>query len=178
MGKKEFREGLIQSEPYINPHAEHKKAVKPIRNVCPIEKKKTFFINEPVIDRPTLYTRWTKREDEILREFFPVEGDAVSKRLDGRTVAACQMRAFKLGIERKAPYRNGRWQEEEDNILRMRYPVIGIKVISELPWRTKNAIRSRAVLLGLHKDNTLQMPGASCFYFAYHRKRKLHTSNE
>ena len=123
-----------------------------------------------------LYTRWTREEDAILEEFYPTEGGTVAERLAGRTTASCQWREYRLGIERRHPHKNGKWTQDEDNILRFRYPEMGIRVAQFLPWRTPKAIKSRAAILGLHREVRLQVPAESRFYYTYCRKRKLHGS--
>lgn len=125
-----------------------------------------------------VYTRWKEEEDTILKEFYPSEGAAVAQRLTGRTMASCQLRAYRLGIERQEPHKNGKWTQEEDDILRFRYPEIGIRVAQFLPWRTKTAVKNRVAILGLHRMIRLQMPVEPCFYYTYCRKRKLHGNQE
>lgn len=42
--------------------------------------------------------RWMREEDDVLREYFPTERGQVTLRLEGRTVAACETRAYALGV--------------------------------------------------------------------------------
>ena len=42
--------------------------------------------------------RWTTEEIEILKKHYPTEGDAVFKRLPGRTAKSCRIQASKLKI--------------------------------------------------------------------------------
>ena len=39
--------------------------------------------------------RWTADEIEILRKYYPVEGDQVCERLSGRTAKSCRIQASK-----------------------------------------------------------------------------------
>ena len=119
--------------------------------------------------------RWTEEEDNILKEFFPTEGKDVADRLYGRTIAACQFRAYKLGLHRQQPHSRGKWLKGEDMLLRRWYPEMGIRVAILLPWRSKPAIHNRANLLGLHISGCLQPPVDPEFYNCYKRKRLLHS---
>lgn len=94
---------------------------------------------------------WSEEENNILREYYPVEGyKEVIDRLEGRTRGAINLQAKKLGI--KAP--DNTWTEEENAILRKYYPVEGIKVIDKLENRTKLAIITQAKKLELKAPNT------------------------
>lgn len=123
-------------------------------------------------------TRWSIEEDNVLRRFYPSEGSDVAYRLRGRTVASCQFRACKLGVNRIQPHKNGKWQADEDEILRTWYPKIGIRVADMLPCRTKSAIQNRATLFGLHKEYTLAPVGSYRDEGIYRRRRKLHNNSE
>ena len=39
--------------------------------------------------------RWTADEIEILRKYYPAEGDQVCERLSGRTAKSCRIQAYK-----------------------------------------------------------------------------------
>lgn len=131
--------------------------------------------NEFLDDELPQKVRWSQAEDDILREFFPTEGKDVVERLCGRTIAACQFRAYKLGIHRQQPHSRGKWLKGEDMLLRRWYPEMGIRVAILLPWRSKPAIHNRANLLGLHRNECLQPPVDPNFYNHYKRKRLLHS---
>ena len=85
--------------------------------------------------------RWTKEEDDIIKKYYPIEGENIKRRLNGRTYTAIKTRARKLGVF----YKN-RWTKEEDDILRKYYPIEGVKVIERLENRTENAQRQGQVL--------------------------------
>lgn len=88
--------------------------------------------------------RWTKEEDDIIKKYYPIEGENIKRRLNGRTYAAIKTRARRLGVF----YKN-RWTKEEDDILRKYYPIEGVKVIERLENRTENAIKARSSSLRL-----------------------------
>ena len=44
---------------------------------------------------------WTKEEDNILRQYYPLEGPSVEKRFKNRSKGCCFARAKKLGLEYK-----------------------------------------------------------------------------
>ena len=123
---------------------------------------------------PNENRRWSSEEDEVLLKYYPSEGSEVASRLCGRTVASCQFRAYKLGIKREQPHRNGRWQQEEDEILRIWYPRMGIRAAVMLPSRTRSAVQNRVALLGLHREILPEPLGTCSPEFVHRRKRKLH----
>lgn len=88
--------------------------------------------------------RWTREEDDIIRQFYPTEGVGVCRMLPNRTEGACQARAQKLHV-----HSGKRWTKEEDDILREFYPVDGCGVFTRLPYRSKAACHIRASTLGL-----------------------------
>ena len=78
-------------------------------------------------------TKWTKEEDEILCEFYPVEHGAVAERLPGRSVGSCRARASILGIAQKMDVKPDVWSDNEVKILYEFYPSEGGNVIHRLP---------------------------------------------
>ena len=44
--------------------------------------------------------RWTADEIEILRKYYPAEGDQVCERLSGRTAKSCRIQASKMEISK------------------------------------------------------------------------------
>lgn len=60
---------------------------------------------------------WTTAEDDILREFYPIEGHECAERL-GRTQAAVHTRAKQLRLRRYDLLREHPWTAEEDAIMR------------------------------------------------------------
>lgn len=47
--------------------------------------------------------RWTADEIEILRKYYPAEGDQVCERLSGRTAKSCRIQASKMEISKTFP---------------------------------------------------------------------------
>ena len=95
-------------------------------------------------------SKWTEEEDNIIREFYPIIGSDVYKKLPKRTKSACYCRVVSLGLKSKY----NKWTEEEDRILREFYPIIGSDVYAKLPGRTKLACKQRARMLSISsKDN-------------------------
>lgn len=92
--------------------------------------------------------RWTQTEDDILRQHYQTDGVNVCRRLPGRTVSACTVRAGKLGLSAKRPVQK-KWTLEEDAILRNYYSTENGGVYKRLPGRTKKACTRRAQKLGL-----------------------------
>ena len=92
--------------------------------------------------------RWTKEEDEFLRQNYltkPIK--EIADHL-GRTEAACLNRASAiLGI-----YKNSPWTKEEDEYLRQNYATKSIKEIAEQLGRTGVACQTRANILAIKKE--------------------------
>lgn len=151
-GMKLFKEirGAVEKEKKSNPNFDD----------SGFEDIDTFFVLEQVVEIQEMFKEiegrltgkeWTEEENNILREYYPVEGyKEVIDRLEGRTRGAINLQAKKLGI--KAP--DNTWTKEENAILRKYYPVEGIKVIDKLENRTKFAIITQAKKLELKAPNT------------------------
>ncbi|WP_279051293.1 hypothetical protein [Cedecea davisae] len=94
--------------------------------------------------------RWAEEEEDaiIRRHYAAGAGVAfILTLLDGRTPSAIFARADTLGVT------SGRyWREDELQILRDQYPIIGTGVIELLPGRTVDAIKITAGRLGLRKS--------------------------
>lgn len=90
--------------------------------------------------------KWSKGETKVLKEFFPKEGGAVTKRLPGRTVAAVHHKAAALGLS----YTGNYWSGQEVLFLYRNYKKLGPTACSkELAGRTPDACRNKAKELGL-----------------------------
>ena len=92
--------------------------------------------------------RWTSEEDDIIREHY-AEGagfEFIQTLLPGRSASSIFSRADKLGVT------SGRyWRDEELQILKEHYPVIGVNVVEQLPGRSPESVRIIAARLGLRK---------------------------
>lgn len=91
--------------------------------------------------------RWSKEEDDIIRQYFPEEKKDVYKRLQGRTQEATYQRARFLGL-----VDSREWSRKEDNIIKKFYPIEGVGVVARLDNRTESAVKSRASILKVKKD--------------------------
>lgn len=94
-------------------------------------------------------SRWTDKEDEIIREHYAAGAGVafIVTLLKGRTPSAIFARADTLSVT------SGRyWREDELQILRDQYPIIGTGVLELLPGRTVDAVRIIAGRLGIHKS--------------------------
>ena len=107
--------------------------------------------------------RWTADEIEILRKYYPAEGDQVCERLSGRTAKSCRIQASKMEISKNisssATVQNDvkyvrLWTEAEDKILREYYAAEGSKVRYRLNQRSAESCRGRAAALGLTYSGT------------------------
>ena len=96
------------------------------------------------------YQRWTKEEDDIIREYYPTMGSKVASKLPERSELTCVNRAGFLNVKCKC---KSEWTKEEDEILREYYPIMGTKVASKLPGRTEGACKSRAKRLNINIRN-------------------------
>ena len=101
--------------------------------------------------------RWTAEEIDILKKYYPTEGDAVFERLPGRTAKSCRIQASKLKISKNissAIIQDDRkyirlWTKAEDEILREYYAEEGSNVRCRLNQRSAESCRGRAAALGL-----------------------------
>lgn len=109
-----------------------------------------FDAIESYFNRDKYYQKWSKEEDDILREYYPSIGSKVYTMLNMRSESACRTRANQLNIYTGRHF----WSEEEDNILKEYYPSMGAKVASKLPGRSERAcnIRARKILGGTNND--------------------------
>lgn len=93
--------------------------------------------------------RWTTEEDDIIRKHY-AEGAGfafIMTLLKDRTASAIFARSDVLGVA------SGRfWREEEIQILKEHYPVIGGGVVDMLPGRTIESVRIIAGRMGLRKS--------------------------
>lgn len=107
--------------------------------------------------------RWTTEEIEILKKHYPTEGDAVFKRLPGRTAKSCRIQASKLKISKNissAIIQDDRkyirlWTKAEDEILREYYAEEGSNVYKRFNGRTRNACISKSAQLHLQYGPTM-----------------------
>lgn len=106
---------------------------------------------------------WSNEELGVVKKYYPMEGDAIIERLPGRTIAACQAKAYTLGLRKSDVINEKRkWTAEEDRVLAQFYPVEGIFVARRLPHRTKTAVADRIKALKLKRDYS----GPSVYKFA------------
>ena len=89
---------------------------------------------------------WSKEEDMILKEHYPLIGCNVCKLLPGRTKTACKGRAYVLNLKNN---RCIRWDKSEDEIIINNFAKMGKKVAKLLPGRTEDACSFRASQLGV-----------------------------
>lgn len=87
---------------------------------------------------------WTEEEDNILRQYYLVEGSKVAERLENRTPGACCSRAKELGLKIVSF-----WTDDEIRILKENYEAMGSEIVSLLPDRTWGSILTKARELDL-----------------------------
>ncbi len=93
---------------------------------------------------------WSEEEDGILKSYYPDEGEAVVKRLSGRTVSAVKMRAWKIGAKSRNTRSYERWTDEEKDIIREYYPSEGNAVLKRLPGKTKRQLIGHTFNKGIY----------------------------
>lgn len=97
---------------------------------------------------------WTPAEDAVLKRRWREEGNRCAASLPGRSVAACEARANRLGLKVAA---RRRWTWREDAVVRAHYPAMGggaLEASGLLPGRGAQEIRNRANRLGLRRDGS------------------------
>lgn len=94
---------------------------------------------------------WPEAEEEILRRLYPVGGTAAClPHLPGRSKEAIRHRASQLEIRCPSNRRGNAWKPEEIDVLERLYLKRGWQAVQkELPHRNENAIKSKAVELGM-----------------------------
>ena len=107
------------------------------------QKAKKLGIKQPYI--------WTDEKLAILKEYYPIEGMQVLKRLEGITKRQVQSVVYRYGltVNNRKYTKSEPWTEEEIELLKKHYPIIGSKVIKYLTNRTKDMIRFKANDLGI-----------------------------
>lgn len=93
--------------------------------------------------------RWSAEEDDIIRQYYAAGAGVafIVTLLKDRTPSAIFARADTLEVT------SGRyWREEELQILKNHYPIIGTGVLELLPGRTVDAVRIIAGRLRLRKS--------------------------
>ena len=159
--------GLLQQ---IKDAIAKEKESNPDFNDSEFENIDTFFVLEQVVEIQEMFKEiegrlggreWSEEENEILREWYPIEGTKVADRLEGRTRGATQAQAKRLGLKSFNV-----WTEEENETLRKYYLIEGIKVIDRLEGRTKYATKKQVRKLGLKYKN------GNKYKYVYQNKNK------
>lgn len=152
-GMKLFKEirDAVEREKKSNPNFEDSR----------FEDIDTFFVLEQIVEIQEMFKKieaeltgkeWTAEEDNILKEYYSVEGSEVINRLSGRTKRAIMARANLLGINKIE--KGSTWTKEEIEILKKYYPFEGAKVINRLNGRTIAAIKTQTRDLGIKSPKT------------------------
>lgn len=105
---------------------------------------------------------WSDEENELLARYYPTEGPSgVIRRLaevgSERTTSAVTSRAKILGVQRIDRGVEGRWCDEEVEVVKTYYPLGGVAMTErELRRRgyerTRSAINARAQIVGARKE--------------------------
>lgn len=99
------------------------------------------------IDKSIFKDEWTKDEDAIVIEKFPLVGSECYKFLKNRTRQATSTRAYRLGIKFAKEIVD--WSDTEENDLIKFYPIEGIKCFTRFPTKTERQIRWKVTQMGL-----------------------------
>ena len=105
---------------------------------------------------------WTEEEDDILRQYYPIEKTACYERLPDRSFSACKNRVRILNLTNSI-----KWTEDEDNILREEYLSRGMDVRDKLPSRSESAIKNRIFALGIKSASYTQLTQDELTRLAY-----------
>ena len=92
--------------------------------------------------------QWTTQEIEILKQYYPIEGNDCYKRLPNRTNRAVKIRARLMDLTK-----NGQpvWPQEEIDILKNNFGATKEEMQKLLPNRTWEDIREKMGQRGIHK---------------------------
>ena len=80
---------------------------------------------------------WTEEEIGLIRQYYPIEGDMVYKRIPAHTRAACRACAKKLSLRSLEHY----WTEKEKEILFLNQDKSMKDLLELLPGRTSSSIK-------------------------------------
>lgn len=105
---------------------------------------------------------FSEKEIETIKKYFPIEGDDVYKRLNGRKKINVIQKMIKLGIRKP---KNNKWEQWEKDIIINHYEDEGLEIIDRLPNRTKEQIRTMACRLGV-KFNKNTSTGVKYVYLS------------
>lgn len=105
---------------------------------------------------------WTEEEDDILRQYYPIEKTACYERLPDRSFGACKNRVRILNLTNSI-----KWTEDEDNILKEEYLSRGMDVRDKLPNRSESAIKSRVFTLGIKSTSYTRLTQDELTRLAY-----------
>ena len=87
---------------------------------------------------------WSDEEVNILKDFYPKEGNKVSRRLPGKNRAHINRMVKELGLKWNESREYNQWTKEEEEILITYYPIEGKEVSKRLPRHTVASIQSFA----------------------------------
>lgn len=100
--------------------------------------------------------KWSKKEKELLREEYPVNGaDYVSKILN-RSKNAVYVKANEMDIKSRKCGSGIKWNPKEIKILEKKYPFVDTSKLSLELSRTEKSIRNKAAELGIVKKKKLK----------------------
>ena len=108
---------------------------------------------------------WTEEEDDILRQYYPIEKTACYERLPNRSFGACKNRVRILNLTDSI-----KWTEDEDNILREEYLSRGMDVRDKLPNRSESAIKNRIYTLGIKSHTQLTQDELTRLAYLYENR--------
>ena len=95
---------------------------------------------------------WSDEEISMLEKFYPIEGKSCWRRFKTKTEKQVRDKAKRLHIKKEDNPYNNVWTEEEINIVRKNYSVMGYGCKKMLPGRSNAAIARQAALLGIKCD--------------------------
>ena len=103
-----------------------------------------------------IYSKWTKDDIEILKQYYPTEGTRVVNRFSTpHPCTSIREYAIKYNLKFIGSYNPNRknWTEEELEIIKKYYAVDGKNIVNRLKDRSLPAIRVKAISLGLCKSH-------------------------
>lgn len=106
---------------------------------------RTFLAIKSRVHELALNTEWeslpfTQEEDDIIRKFYPIEGNDCCKRMKNRTPNSVSQRASKLKVKNDSYF----WTDEDKEIIRKYYPIEGNKIVNRFPGKTIFSIKAQA----------------------------------
>lgn len=102
---------------------------------------------------------WTDEEIEILKQWYPIDPKEAARRIPFHTEGSISVKASQLGFTKKEEKEEAPWTEEEEDALRIWFPVSMQEAEKHITAHPRNSIQAKAVQLGLKETVSVDDTG-------------------